>query len=386
MFRLILGLTLIINAFGCFSQRPIGHAGSASESPVSVASLDNEERHLDTCATFYFNNLRQNFGTNIHNSCGFVAMSSLLSFYDSYWNDSIIERKFEKNANIPDGYSNLNKLYASGEYSESPGIYDDSYAMEGLSEDLAYHQVSKYANSDYLFQFHLIKEFYDFTDGYYLEQFYSKLDFTIYDLPLSNYLNHYLKGVLGTDKQKYVSFKSNKEMSLDSLIEEIKNGRPALVLLNNEFEEGSPYYRGHFTIAYDYDSSKSNKEDGIIFHTGWDGGYAVTFSDMKNLGYTNIYSYSVIDFDSITHSCSDNYLRSSKSFCLCNIGVHPAHAHYSTNGSAYDYGSDTYHWRCCNICSKWYAQSHTLTGTINNGWWCHYCPECGYLKQIHEIP
>lgn len=41
-------------------------------------------------APVYFSNLRSNFGTNRFGTCAFVAMGMLLSFYDTYWDDSIV--------------------------------------------------------------------------------------------------------------------------------------------------------------------------------------------------------------------------------------------------------------------------------------------------------
>lgn len=41
-------------------------------------------------ATHYFYNLKNNFSNNLVGSCAYVALSMLLSFYDTYWDDSYI--------------------------------------------------------------------------------------------------------------------------------------------------------------------------------------------------------------------------------------------------------------------------------------------------------
>ena len=46
-------------------------------------------------APVYFSNLRSNFGTNRFGTCAFVAMGMLLSFYDTYWDDSIVPSAYE---------------------------------------------------------------------------------------------------------------------------------------------------------------------------------------------------------------------------------------------------------------------------------------------------
>ena len=41
------------------------------------------EAKLNTYASVYFSNLRENFPLNSHGSCSYVCLSELLSFYDS---------------------------------------------------------------------------------------------------------------------------------------------------------------------------------------------------------------------------------------------------------------------------------------------------------------
>lgn len=369
-------------SLNALSYKPIFNYGAASEPSIATASLNNEDRHLNTCAAFYFNNLRENFGTNIHNSCGFVALGSLLSFCDSYWDDSIVSDKFEKNEIIPSKYVNLSGLYNSKEYSESPGIIDDSTAMKELSTSSSQSQIYQNAENNNLLQFYLIKEFYEYINNSYYDKFYSKLDFTVRDSYLNKYLNHYLNEAFGSGTETYTKFVTGASTITDSLISEIKNGKPAIVLLNNNLDGQN--YKGHFAVAYDYDSSASNEEDGIIFHTGWDGGYAVSYADMKSLGYTNISSYSIIDedIDSFSHSCSNNYLSSSNSFCLCTLSIHPAHIHSKEDAFIDDVGNDSFHVFICNTCSTLLFQSHTNTKKVVDGWLCNYCKKCGHIARI----
>ena len=43
----------------------------------------------------YFSNLRENFGNNRYGSCSYVSIGMLLSFYDSYWDDSFIPEAYD---------------------------------------------------------------------------------------------------------------------------------------------------------------------------------------------------------------------------------------------------------------------------------------------------
>ncbi len=54
-----------------------------------------EEAKLNTFASMYFSHLKENFPYNTHGTCSYVAISMLLSFYDTYFNDFIIADDYE---------------------------------------------------------------------------------------------------------------------------------------------------------------------------------------------------------------------------------------------------------------------------------------------------
>ena len=72
----------------------------------------------------YFKNLKTNRLNNWHGECGYVAVTMLLSFYDTYWNDNIIEEKYDKNEVI-DNLDDYN-------FNESAGINNIIYENETL--------------------------------------------------------------------------------------------------------------------------------------------------------------------------------------------------------------------------------------------------------------
>lgn len=51
-------------------------------------------------ASYYFFNLRENFGNNAFGTCSYVSLGMLLSFYDTYWDDSIIPEEYDAIANF----------------------------------------------------------------------------------------------------------------------------------------------------------------------------------------------------------------------------------------------------------------------------------------------
>ena len=92
---------------------------------LSVYSDEHLGTQVDTLyktgnyATYYFYNLHENLGYNNAESCGYVAMGMLLSFYDIYWNPNFISDMYLKSevATLPLSLS-----------TESPGIVSD-YAI-----------------------------------------------------------------------------------------------------------------------------------------------------------------------------------------------------------------------------------------------------------------
>ena len=98
---------------------------------LMVERLHNSQgkTNLNNFANYYFSNLNNNFGTNTHGTCSFVAMGMLLSFYDTYLNDSFVPDAFEENTYVePDSEGTI---LTKGV--ESPGVtYDDFVATAAM--------------------------------------------------------------------------------------------------------------------------------------------------------------------------------------------------------------------------------------------------------------
>lgn len=97
----------------------------------------------DKYASYYFNNLTENFGNNIKGSCTYIAFAMLLSYYDTYWDDTI----------IPENYDMITMLSTNGlELNvESPGIYTESSSIAWSSMSTAnyYQAVEQYSNAHF---------------------------------------------------------------------------------------------------------------------------------------------------------------------------------------------------------------------------------------------
>ena len=64
-------------------------------------ALDDETTYssgitsYDNFMTAYYDNLTYNYGINYKNSCGYIALGMLLSYYDTYLYDGIIPEQFD---------------------------------------------------------------------------------------------------------------------------------------------------------------------------------------------------------------------------------------------------------------------------------------------------
>lgn len=277
----------------CKSLTDHHHIESDSLSnPAILASYNNatnEETLFKTenYATYYFKNLDNNFGVNIYGSCGYVAIGMLLSFWDTYWNDGIIDEVYDQNEACYE-----NNDYINLDENQSPGIVPEPSNIYNVDFDTYLNNVFLYSNQYFQFKLMTIGQNYYSHDGNFAMT-YSK-----YNSLLFGYLRDY----------KHYSFQtvtvdsSNNESTVrDSVISYIRQGIP--VKLGIE---------GHAVVAYDYDETT----DKIYCHFGW--GSNTTHVTIEEMGYSHYYNYYAIIFHN-QHSHSNNYYyeNSSTSTYLC---------------------------------------------------------------------
>ena len=107
----------------------------------------------DEFASYYFYNLKENFGYNTHGSCGYVAAAMMLSYYDTLLNDNIIDEGYDK-------ICTLTSLDLEDPHS-SPGILreTDSLSPSGVLWGLDSGTYKTVIDNNYrdFFQLYLIK-------------------------------------------------------------------------------------------------------------------------------------------------------------------------------------------------------------------------------------
>ena len=228
----------------------------------------------------YFENLDVYFAKNHFGSCAFTAITMLLSYYDTFYNDSLVHEGFE-------GPSiEIDDLGDDSYYVEtSPGV---SYSNSKLGCTESTKELYYQNTSSYLMDSHFIS----------LNNYDDSVNVTKYQTLLNSYY--------GANYVKIISnLKSAKDCSTTTYVDVVKSlinsGKP--VILN--ICDGSNYTKGtkfHAVVAYAYD------EENIYCHFGWNA-YTTKVPTTYN-GYTRIYGFAYIDFYLIqfAHSHSHRYM------------------------------------------------------------------------------
>ena len=234
------------------------------------------ETNLSFYSTQYFSNLKKNSPVNSHGSCSFTALTMLLSFYDSYWNDNFIAEDYDQASLV----NASDTAYGLNSNTESPGV-----------KTPAIENVTNLSNSDYElyissskgtdFQSYLIDLAYGLFGS---DSFSNDSPYGLTFYQQTNLLYRYLVYERGITTNVFTMDNLNdyntQEEFQTFLHDKIELGIP--VLINVE----SSVYGKHTVIAYDYD------EDDIYVHTGWKSTNDLAFS------HTSLYELSVTKIDS----------------------------------------------------------------------------------------
>ena len=254
-----------------------------------------EEPKLNTFASMYFSNLKENFAYNTHGTCSYVAISMLLSFYDTYFNDDFISDDYEMNTRVNNNFIPYDV--------ESPGIKSESLEdVYGLS---AANYVNYIENNyeEYL-QLKLIKEAKDLFGSYKFDT-----NSNLYGLSLQNEVDllndylHYEVNVYGVNAFTMGSSYSQNAL-YDEIVYRVTQGEP--VIVNANFA----VFGRHAVVAYDYDETTGD----IYFHSGWkdENGYALSRVSLYDWGLQSIDSIVGLNFSYATVGDRDNYQRKVK--------------------------------------------------------------------------
>lgn len=303
----------------------------------------------DNFATYYFNSLFGNYGNNTHGSCGYVAAAMLLSYYDVYLDDRIIEENYDEPAELTN-FDLSKNLY-------SPGIKEEGDSLcpvDGGVTDLNHLNIGNYwevinNNWEDYFHLYLIKLAEEEFNMYHSElATLEECGITVVSeaacastmLQQKNVIEHYLYEVKGYTESE-ISLEYTNVNVRDFAINKIKNGQPVMLLLG-----GTTGF--HLVVAYDLDDKKTedNSDDDIYAHYGW-----LLYRTRRHINidtdeFPLLVSAMALNVN-IEHSCSNNYVSSDgTTYCSCYFSCHPDHV------CTYDPYDDEQHIYTCNCVNK----------------------------------
>lgn len=268
-------------------------------SPNISQNADVETFLPENFSTHYFLNLTKNFGRNLEGSCTFVAAEMLLSYYDTYWDDDVIDDSYIANT-VTTGSD-------AGDFVgiESPGAKPDPI-FRGTMD---YHDyVKKYSRESlHLYLLTLGEQLFDYIPAYDEDYLYG-----FSDVDMITVLEYYLTDIRGFDKSDYF-FTRVDSSGVDDIrgwiIDRVKKGIP--VATSIDISRGP-----HEAIAYDYDE----ETDEIYFHMGWTHSNAVC-NEHRSYSELQIKSAYTLTFNT-DHNHSGNYQfvdenGDLRDYCIC---------------------------------------------------------------------
>ena len=308
------------------------------------------------CLEDHFSNLNTGDGAyvpvNIDGSCGYVAMSMLLTYLDTYWHDDIVDENIEWDKGVFDSSTGelTHTVSSISEYNSWIGWRTTHPREDVLNFELA--------NQNNYLQYYLtsLGKF----SGYHpdIADENDTRGFGINSNNLKNILDSYLHNIRNFSEneievhiQNAGLFDLHQEELNQTIIEQIEKGYPVIYFGTednnqdaNVIEEIFNIGEGHFMIAYGV-----TKNGDIKLHNGWNSDSYSTVNT-TSYQYNNIAIWVEIKEENLPHECSNNYLdTSTQSYvCACNIyhETHPSHVHFH-----YDSYDNTSHFGEC-ICGN----------------------------------
>lgn len=299
----------------------------------------------------YFSNLSNHFPMNKKGSCGFVAIAQILSYFDTFYDDTIIPEQYEDNCSLSSTNINAcspgtlkdslitpfnndtmtNHSFANATYNEC----FDSKLMVDYNNDTSwyFHQTNTNNATSFINSLSWADSSYVF-DGQYGQHNLEtgiRYDFNSDDPNHTNYRFEVSEVMVQMNNQSDINeFNSIAKAYSDSIIENvaeiIDDGFPVLLNINHGYQfnnnPSSPNYTEygmHAVVAYDYEIVDGE----TIVYCNFGHENPLTFHAPYNDGpFKYAYAYVPVFYNSSIHHHSDNYLIDNKLYCGCSHHTH----------------------------------------------------------------
>lgn len=252
----------------------------------------------------YFENLTKYSPNNNIRSCGYVSFIQLLSYYDTFYNDSIIPDKYDK------FYENATTETEVKSY--SPGVLKQQYYSSSGSYYKYCHDTMEEDFESKLTVIHNQLENTD-NDGTHLDSNNKVVNNFTYSIGAWHYQS-ILNSLYGNTTNVKVNLFSNKTQAeyIQLAKDSINSGNPIIVHIQKKASDGTTSAH-HSVVVYDYD------EGGLYANFGW--GSSSNHASVLGgaAGYNEIYYAATLDFTNMGHTHSNNYVINGKKHCGCNI-------------------------------------------------------------------
>ena len=358
---------------------------------VSAISGTCVENHFQTLV----DNTNQHVSPNIDGSCGYVAMSSLLAFYDSYWHEDFVPDYLEWNVG---SYSSLTDTLANTFSAESE--YDAEYYWPYDNEDYFETYENTYLEP-YLYSIGVQENCHTFKTS----------EYGLFNFDVKKILETYLYDTCGFTEQQITVHQSQNYWDYTSVETEIKeivnSGHPVLYfgaytnlpgfdlsnidLLNINIEFGvneliSEFIGGHVMVAYAV--ADNNGVEDVKLHTGWNlSDSSDRYQWLSETEFSHISSIIWLEIheEYLPHVCSNNHFDTftKTNICTCQIyaSMHLGHSTHMYRNKQ----DNEKHWKECLCGDITDVSFHNLTcGYMNSFEHYIYCDGCSYsLDEDH---
>ena len=338
--------------------------------PTNPGSPGNYSSQLNMVN--YFSNLLEYSPSNKAGSCGTVSFVQVLSYFDTFYNDSIIPEQYDKHYSLSS--TNINE--------HSPGTLRNSLVTPfagGMSlRSFAIATYSECFDSKIMIDFNNLNntnndEHFNSSIGVFgkkqmIDTFFSQYNLTtgIDDDEIGNY--YYTYGELLeslSNNEDYDSLMSLIDYYSDAyildVIDVIDSGYPVVLSINRGLGDNTDPetdYRyelasRHSVVAYDYETI--DDEIFLYCNFGWNSSYYNHYP-LKQSGYY-INGYAPIIYNSSIYNHSDNYVINGLKYCGCSYHTHDLTKTYTNNTKHsitcpcgylnYENHTDNYSYSCC---------------------------------------
>ena len=312
-----------------------------------MSSADTTEERT-TCIKDHFDKLNYNkeeVPPNMDGTCVFVAMSMLLGYYDSYWNDNFIQ-------SMDNGITQMD--WESGVYNSRTDTLSQTFNA-GLEVDTweVYNGTNRQFSSSFKNQY---------LQSFLLEiskEMFLILEVALLDVQVKQVLEYYLYDVCGfTQEQVTVNYQHQLTVGDDTLYdtmkEQISLGNPVIYFgLDVDcdpscVDNDKMNLYGHAMIAYDVTTNIITQEEDVKLHTGWNDTPNYDYVKTTDFSHNNSIIWLDIDKDALPHECTDAYVdRHNDSVYYCACQIYPHHSEHENNHLLTNDYNETAHYQKC---------------------------------------